>query len=736
MSLCSTKRSILAIFVYLATLSAVSADVLFVVSNAGSPTAGDASVRTELVALGYTVELADDNAVTASDASGRELIVISGTISSGLVGNMFNQVAVPLLTYEPYLYDNLGLTATSLNQDYGVQAAQTSLSITGSSQLTAGLSGNVTVSSSSTFSWGDPNSSAIVAATISGNSSRAAIFGYDTGAALVGGSTAPARRVGFHVWENTGSAWNSTGRNLFGAAVSWATSTSNPTNQPPVVDAGADTGGFVAIPIALNGDVSDDGIALPLTVAWSPVTGATFTNPSDPDTTVTFSAPGQYTLTLVADDTQFNVNDTVEVTVQQSQSSGADILFVVSNAGSPVPADVSVWSELLLLNYNVELVGHASVTTNDATGKDLIIVSESVHSSLIKNMFNTVAVPVVVSEPYLFDNMGMTLASANTDFGFESLQTIINVSGSSPLTAGLSGAVVVSTQPTNFSWGVPGSSAIVAATLNGNSSRAAIFAYESGAVIADGSTTSARRVGFYLGSNSAQFWNTMSRSLFAQAVAWAINGSPTVVVKLLALGDSITHGTSGFWSYRRELTSKLDADTCSYDMVGSEFGPEDGTVGSGDFDRDHEGHRGFRTDEILSGLPGWMSQYQPDWILLHIGTNDVIQGVSPSIAAANITSIIQQIRIVNPSAGILMAQIIPNFPTNESVVNSLNSEIFTVASSTTTAQSPVIVVDQYSGYDTFVNNFDQVHPNLSGELLVSDNWYAELQNHILASCSP
>ena len=73
--------------------------------------------------------------------------------------------------------------------------------------------------------------------------------------------------------------------------------------------------------------------------------------------------------------------------------------------------------------------------------------------------------PVLVFEPYLYDNLGMTGPDSGTDFGRSGNQDRLRMSGTHPLTAGLTGVVTVGTAPVSFSWGKPGAAAIVAATL-------------------------------------------------------------------------------------------------------------------------------------------------------------------------------------------------------------------------------------------------------------------------------
>ena len=105
----------------------------------------------------------------------------------------------------------------------------------------------------------------------------------------------------------------------------------------------------------------------------------------------------------------------------------------------------------------------------------------------------------------------------------------------------------------------------------------------------------------------------------------------------MPLGDSITQGiTSGIAneafqvSYRKTLYDDLEA--AGY-VINDEIFV--GTLSSGDlvpdFDPDHDGHPGWRADQIVAGrigsgegtLSDWLMAEEPNIVLLHIGTNDV-----------------------------------------------------------------------------------------------------------------
>lgn len=59
-------------------------------------------------------------------------------------------------------------------------------------------------------------------------------------------------------------------------------------------------------------------------------------------------------------------------------------------------------------------------------------------------------------------------------------------------------------------------------------------------------------------------------------------------------------------------------------------------------------------------------------------------------------------------------------------VVSLNNAIPAWASSKTTAQSPIYVVDQWTGFSTATDTSDGVHPNAAGLPKIANKWYATL----------
>jgi hypothetical protein len=159
-------------------------------------------------------------------------------------------------------------------------------------------------------------------------------------------------------------------------------------------------------------------------------------------------------------------------------------------------------------------------------GAQLVVISETVTSANIGSAFAATRVGVVVLEPALFDDMAMTGPQDGTDYGADAATNKLSiVDGGSALAAGLRGDVEVSPAPVRMSWGAPGPAALRVATLAGTQGRWAIFAYETGAGLTQG-TAPARRVGLFLHTEAAQLLNAAGAALFEAAARWASGERP------------------------------------------------------------------------------------------------------------------------------------------------------------------------------------------------------------------
>jgi hypothetical protein len=201
-----------------------SSTALLVVGSPASVTAGDLRVIDRMRSLGFEVVLNDDDGITAAAASGKSVVMISASVTSGKIGTIFTGIAVPIVVWEGGLFDDLGMTGVTSGTDFGETDRLRSLVVGQDPHpLAAGLSGLVTVADpGSRFMWGAPATGAIRAASLENEPAKFGLFGYESGAAMVAGS-APARRVGLFLHETTASTLTAAGWSIFDAAVQWAT---------------------------------------------------------------------------------------------------------------------------------------------------------------------------------------------------------------------------------------------------------------------------------------------------------------------------------------------------------------------------------------------------------------------------------------------------------------------------------------------------------------------------------
>jgi lysophospholipase L1-like esterase len=201
-------------------------------------------------------------------------------------------------------------------------------------------------------------------------------------------------------------------------------------------------------------------------------------------------------------------------------------------------------------------------------------------------------------------------------------------------------------------------------------------------------------------------------------------------VRILPLGDSITHGfrsgigTNFYNSYRKELNALLATGGYPTDFVGS--------LSDGDFaDPEHEGHDGWHADkagstnDILGRINGWMADTGADVVLLHIGTNDILD---QSEDAAEVSDILDEIYAVNSNATVVLALII-NARTDYSRrddISTYNSNLNIMAQARIAGGDDLLIVDMENGAGldyASADMADKYHPSETGYDKMAANWY-------------
>jgi hypothetical protein len=214
---------------------------------------------------------------------------------------------------------------------------------------------------------------------------------------------------------------------------------------------------------------------------------------------------------------------------------GANILFVSSMDAEHMPGDDTIKAFFESLGHTVTYIDDdqsESATEDAALAADLVYISESVGSGDIKNEITEVPTPIIVAEPYAWDEMGL-ITGGGTNQVPDSANITIVYPGH-PMAAGYSGDVSVYTDLPGSELipaGTTGGDAIVIARASGGTQADAdvYFLYEKGATLAvpaaDGSGQIAAgiRIGFFATSPTAeQLLTQQGYDLLEAAVNYAL----------------------------------------------------------------------------------------------------------------------------------------------------------------------------------------------------------------------
>lgn len=204
---------------------------------------------------------------------------------------------------------------------------------------------------------------------------------------------------------------------------------------------------------------------------------------------------------------------------------------------------------------------------------------------------------------------------------------------------------------------------------------------------------------------------------FAPTAAPVVGSAPKGYVRIMPLGDSITHGDLIPGAYRTDLWNLLQGDGDKVDFVGLQ---STGPYNLADWD--HEGHVGATISQIDGGVTGWIRANPPDIILLHIGTNDVLANTPASTMTQNLSKLIGDIFAAKPDTYVIVSTLISLPNGNGSIWSEYNASIPSVVSQYRSQGRKIISVDMSSALSP--GDFrDGIHPNYSGNNKMAYMWY-------------
>jgi GDSL-like Lipase/Acylhydrolase family len=206
-------------------------------------------------------------------------------------------------------------------------------------------------------------------------------------------------------------------------------------------------------------------------------------------------------------------------------------------------------------------------------------------------------------------------------------------------------------------------------------------------------------------------------------------GSPRIMI----VGDSISEGSSGDYTWQYRLYVHLRADGLSPHMVGphhwlfNNVTRVDGDQSYADprFEHANETNWGmtlFREKDVIGAK---VATYRPDYLLVLLGLDDIFwYGFSQPEMATNLARFIAAARAARPHVRIVLGLIPPDIhqqtnPAFAASIASYNQTISATASQLSTIGSPIAVAPDGTGINVAADLWDGTHPNANGEIKIA-----------------
>ncbi|MFK8025663.1 MAG: sulfatase-like hydrolase/transferase [Ilumatobacter sp.] len=458
---------------------AAGLDVLHI--GGGIANSQDTKIVNHLESGGHTVTRADDDALpSVSEIEGYDLVWISSSVVPGTVGDAFTSLAVPVVSSEALLFDDLEI-ATSAGQAKDQNGVR----------LTADASSVTTSSTRRSYAWGVAVPSASVIATLRSNTARATVFTLEAGATLADGSSAAECRGGFFMDHATPSVLTAAGFALLDDMVDAMAECGIPNNAPtidPIADRTDREGDTVSVPVSAS-DIDGD----PLVISASELPdGISFDTTTNTITgSLTGASDGQYSVTVAARDARgalavtmftWTVDDDPALEPPETNDVVVFISGQITNTN-----DRPLIDRLTDRGFDVTVYDDNALPPDEVIeDAGIVWISSTVAPWRIKTRYNDLRVPVGLHEARLFDDLELATSSGER-------------SGQHSIRDADGNAIRVSTSTRKVSWGLVGDAADVLATQLQNTTRAAVFTYDRGDPLVDGSSALQCRAGFFAG---------------------------------------------------------------------------------------------------------------------------------------------------------------------------------------------------------------------------------------------
>ena len=195
-------------------------------------------------------------------------------------------------------------------------------------------------------------------------------------------------------------------------------------------------------------------------------------------------------------------------------------------------------------------------------------------------------------------------------------------------------------------------------------------------------------------------------------------------MRLLLVGDSVTHGATGDWTWRYRRWQHLRAWGADVELVGPDetvAGPPPAApnleYADPAFDRHHAARWGRSFDDTDWPVDWLVRTYRPDVLVELLGVNDLIwSGKSAGQLVADVTRFARAAQQARPGLDLVLGELpqtwLPHVVEYDAALADLAGEL-------TTRSSRVVVARTAAGFEELVDTYDEVHPSARGEVRIA-----------------
>jgi lysophospholipase L1-like esterase len=202
--------------------------------------------------------------------------------------------------------------------------------------------------------------------------------------------------------------------------------------------------------------------------------------------------------------------------------------------------------------------------------------------------------------------------------------------------------------------------------------------------------------------------------------------------RIMIVGDSITQGSSGDYTWQYWLYEHLKSDGISPEMVGPAHWLYNNVArleGSVDYANPNFGHSndttwGMTLSSQQTAIGPTVASYRPGYLLVLLGLDDLFWfGVSQPTMLANLDNFIASAQQAQPHIRIVFGLVPPNIHTKTNrkfaaKVKAFNASIVSTAAHLSTAQAPIAVAKD-TDIDVSADLWDGTHPNTNGQIKIA-----------------